>query len=135
MTSSTAGAAGADVVQAPLPQVSASERRRRWRLVLGAAAEGIDDERESQDAPGATGLGASEGESHGQGEGEGEGEGEGKSEGAGGTEGVEEQQRGPQEPTSRSAPGSAPALGGDDKRVDAALGALYDRDDASSNTG
>jgi len=106
MTSSTAGAAGADVVQAPLPQVSASERRRRWRLVLGAAAEGIDDERESQDAPGATGLGASEGESHGQGE--------GKSEGAGGTEGVEEQQRGPQEPTSRSAPGSAPALGGDD---------------------
>ncbi|MBT7431142.1 MAG: hypothetical protein HN783_15140, partial [Ilumatobacter sp.] len=127
MTSSTAGAAGADVVQAPLPQVSASERRRRWRLVLGAAAEGIDDERESQDAPGATGLGASEGEGHGQGE--------GKSEGAGGTEGGEEQQRGPQEPTSRSAPGSAPALGGDDKRVDAALGALYDRDDASSNTG
>ena len=127
MTSSTAGAAGADVVQSPLPQVSASERRRRWRLVLGAAAEGIDDERESQDAPGATGLGESESESQSESQSEGEG--------AGGTEGVEEQLRGPQEPTSRSAPGSAPALGGDDKRVDAALGALYDRDDASSDTG
>ena len=47
-----AGTAGTDVVQMPLPQVSASERRRRWRLVLGAAAEGIDDERQRWDAPG-----------------------------------------------------------------------------------
>ena len=120
-----AGTAGTDVVRIPLPQVSASERRRRWRLVLGAAAAGIDDERQRWDAPGVPDPGTSESATQGEGM-------EGESESAGG---ADRQQRGPQGSASRSAPGSAPAIGGDDKRVDAVLGALYDRGDASLSAG
>ena len=117
--------AGTDVVRIPLPQVSASERRRRWRLVLGAAAAGIDDERQRWEAPGVPDPGASESATQGEGM-------EGESESAGG---ADRQQRDPQGSASRSAPGSAPAIGGDDKRVDAVLGALYDRGDASLSAG
>ena len=112
-----AGTAGTDVVRIPLPQVSASERRRRWRLVLGAAAAGIDDERQRWDAPGVPDPGTSESATQGEGM-------ESESESAGG---ADRQQQGPQ--------GSAPAIGGDDKRVDAVLGALYDRNDASLSAG
>ncbi len=90
-----------------LPQVSATERRRRWRLVLGGAADGIDDERDEQHVasgpqPGSDGADGGPDQSEGEGEGEGQGAG---------------------------ASGAQPGLAGDDARVDAALGALYDRDE------
>ena len=73
------------------PQVSSSERRRRWRLVLGGAADAID----SADEPDG-----------------GSGEGDGGSDADGST-----------------GEGAGNGLSGDDRRIDAALGALYDRDD------
>ncbi len=79
-----------------LPQVSAAERRRRWRLVLGAAVDADDDadQRGAQDGAGQGGAGR-----------DGAPSGDGASDGGG-------------------------RLTGDDLRIDAALGALYDRDDA-----
>lgn len=81
-----------------LPQVSGTERRRRWRLVLGGAADGIDDDAVGG-GPGADPDGGADGI-----------DGSGGSEAGGGG-------------------GAQPGLAGDDARVDAALGALYDRDD------
>ena len=87
-----------------LPQVSDAERRRRWRLVLGAAVEGVDNENASgrsgdagNRADGADGAGAGSGAD---------------GSGSGGQRGK---------------------LVGDDARIDAALGALYDRDDTDDN--
>jgi len=86
-----------------LAQVSATERRRRWRLVLGGAADGIDDERtepqpEKRAAPSDATPGA-------------------------------EQIDGSAGSNAGGASDSQPGIVGDDARVDAALGALYDRDD------
>jgi hypothetical protein len=74
-----------------VPRVSDSERRRRWRLVLGRAADDVafGDDR-SADVSGA---------------GDGDGPGSSPDDGAGGG-----------------------GLSGDDARIDAALGALYDRE-------
>ncbi len=106
-----------------LPRVSDLERRRRWRLVLGAAAD-LDDEVTdagaasgaadgSSDGSGGSGAEASDGDaSHGE-------------PGAGDESGAD---RGP------GAPGGG-SLAGDDARIDAALGALYDRDEGGSVAG
>lgn len=107
---------GQEIVSpAALPQVSVAERQRRWRLVLGAAAAGVDDERDDQ-SEGATEepRDAAAGEGAGAGAGAEAGAAAGAGKGAGGR--------------SRS----GPELAGDDARVDAALGALYDRDEAGS---
>lgn len=87
-----------------LAQVSASERHRRWRLVLGGAAE-FDD-------PGDAATAADD---------SGDGDGEAPSADGSGASGA----------GARGADGrgSGPGgLRGDDRRIDAALGALYDRD-------
>ncbi|WP_040495262.1 VWA domain-containing protein [Ilumatobacter nonamiensis] len=89
-----------------LPQVSVSERRRRWRLVLGGAA----DEADSGDA----GTASTDDD---------EGAGEG---GGGGDAG---------DGASAGAEGGRPGLAGDDARIDAALGALYDREAIDSRRG
>ena len=94
-----------------LPQVSATERRRRWRLVLGGAAAGIDDEREQQSAVSGPQPGSG-GDAGGA-----ESSGPGGIDGSGGSE-------------AGGASGAQPGLAGDDARIDAALGALYDRDES-----
>jgi Mg-chelatase subunit ChlD len=76
-------------------QVSETERRRRWRLLLGPAADDATD--------GATGGAADDTAMAG---------------GAGGGD---------------DAGAESPALTGDDRRIDAALGALYDRDGDDSS--
>ena len=73
--------------------VSEAERRRRWRLVLGEAAEAADD-------------GGTEGGADAGGAGDGQGGDGASADGA----------------------GTGPLLDGDDVRIDAALGALYDRE-------
>jgi hypothetical protein len=88
-----------------LPQVSTTERRRRWRLVLGGAADGIDDERDDDGGAGGGDTGRTE------------------SSGPGGIDGSGGSDAG-------GASGAQPGLAGDDARVDAALGALYDRDES-----
>lgn len=99
-----------------MPQVSEAERRRRWRLVLGSAADPALDAdggepepssgpgEPSDDGRGATGddAGASAAD----------GDAGSTQPGAGGGEGN----------------GAGGALAGDDRRIDAALGALYDRE-------
>ncbi len=110
-----------------LPRVSDLERRRRWRLVLGAAAD-LDEEATPDTADRGGGLGATDGSSDASGDEDtggadgdtphadsdlGDGSGAGREDGG--------------------APGGA--LAGDDARIDAALGALYDRDDAGTGAG
>jgi hypothetical protein len=90
-----------------LPQVSGTERRRRWRLVLGGAAESGDGARGDAEDVGA-GAGSVDADAAG---------GPGGTDGSGGADAG-----GGGEPQ--------PGLAGDDARVDAALGALYDRDES-----
>jgi len=78
------------------PTVSESERRRRWRLLLGSAVDDVWTEADSQAARDESG--------------DRDGDGPQGDEAA---------------PSSRSSAG--PGLRGDDRRIDAALGALYDR--------
>ena len=93
-----------------LPQVSPTERRRRWRLVLGAAADAVDPDQLGEAEAPADGLG------------EGDGVGPGGAGDASADEGVR--------------PGAGrPSLSGDDARIDAALGALYDRDERAGGPG
>jgi hypothetical protein len=84
------------------PTVSESERRRRWRLLLGPAVDDVWSQADSDAAPDETPTDrAGDGDS---------------------TPGAE---RAP-------AAGATPALRGDDRRIDAALGALYDRGEQGS---
>ena len=79
------------------PTVSESERRRRWRLLLGSAVDDVWTEADREES--------SDGQSADSG-----GDGQPGDEAA---------------PSSR--PGAGAGLRGDDRRIDAALGALYDR--------
>ncbi len=106
---------------APLPRVSDAERWRRWRLVLGGAAEPeIDPDPAAADA---ARRGGADGDAAGADDGQGA---DGGSDAAG--TGASEGERG-----SGGQPGGGrPQLSPHDARVDATLGALYDaRDDAS----
>ncbi|MEM9748573.1 MAG: DUF5682 family protein [Actinomycetota bacterium] len=122
-----------------LPQVSAAERRRRWRLVLGSAAEpagdlddasrppaptpdetpDVPDDAEGRSAPGAT---------------DGEGTGDGDATDGTGAERAADGEPSGDRGDSATGVGEAGAgrLSADDARIDAALGALYDRDGVAS---
>ena len=97
-------------------QVSDAERRRRWRLVLGGAADAVDEDRS------ATGDGAA-----GDGTGDGGQDGQGADDGDGASAESADRSR-PGEGAAPAPGGSGAALEGDDARIDAALGALYDRE-------
>ena len=97
-------------------QVSDAERRRRWRLVLGGAADAVDEDRS------ATGDGAA-----GDGTGDGGQDGQGADDGDGPSAESADRSR-PGEGAAPAPGGSGAALEGDDARIDAALGALYDRE-------
>ncbi len=88
-----------------MPQVSDLERRRRWRLVLGSAAEQGSDDGSDAATEAAAGDDA----------GDGDGSAGDGSAGAAGDAGA-------------SKAGDGHGLTGDDARIDAALGALYDRE-------
>ncbi len=121
----------------PLAQVSESERRRRWRLVLGSAA---DAQPESEQLDGAS---SSESSSQGSGAGSGGGPpepdgdsgdddaGGGGRSGSDGDAAAANDESGEQAGSGSNAPAATAPLDGDDVRIDAALGALYDRDVAS----
>jgi len=138
-------------------RVSEGERLRRWRLVLGAAAElGTDDPLDSGAGNDATGSepgagdgddpaggedagegGAAGGDGAGDGTGDGTGDGSdgsGRSEGDGGPGDGEGAGR-----RNDSRPGGGDRVGGrltgDDVRIDAALGALYDRESVRRGAG
>jgi hypothetical protein len=96
--------------------VSDAERRRRWRLVLGGAADAVDEDRS------ATGDGAA-----GDGTGDGGQDGQGADDGDGPSAESADRSR-PGEGAAPAPGGSGAALEGDDARIDAALGALYDRE-------
>ena len=96
-----------DRVDVAMPQVYDLERRRRWRLVLGGAADQATDGSDGADR--AT-TDPSAGDDTNAGDGAGDGDGAGEAGGA--------------------APGDGNGLSGDDVRIDAALGALYDREPA-----
>jgi Mg-chelatase subunit ChlD len=84
-----------------MPTVSESERRRRWRLLLGAAVDDVwtdAERRAARDDQAAAPDAGSDGD---------------------GTPGGES--------TPPNRPGAGAGLRGDDRRIDAALGALYDR--------
>ncbi|MFK7917787.1 MAG: VWA domain-containing protein [Ilumatobacter sp.] len=118
------------------PQVSEAERRRRWRLVLGGAAD---------DASGPDGDGGTASEGGGEAAGSGGEPGDqpgnarddsgrdadtGTSSGEPADQGsdVNSDPGGGQAGNDRSPPGHGERLVGDDVRIDAALGALYDRE-------
>ncbi len=90
-------------------QVSEAERRRRWRLVLGGAADDATSEASEPEPTPGTGEGGGE-NSDGGGDGDGAEEEGGPGSGAG------------------SGGDGGDRLTGDDARIDAALGALYDRE-------
>jgi len=102
-----------------LARVSDSERRRRWRLVLGGAADDVQEQPIEQSRQRA--ADASDGADGADG-----GDGGDGGDGADGADGASA--------GGASADGGQ-ALAGDDRRIDAALGALYDRDDAKSTGG
>jgi hypothetical protein len=96
--------------------VSDAERRRRWRLVLGGAADEATEAEQNQ---------AADGDGSGDGSGDtGEGPDSGSDDGAAAQSEGSEGDAG----TSSATPGTQ--LDGDDARIDAALGALYDREAA-----
>ncbi|MFT4656626.1 MAG: hypothetical protein ACJAXA_001284 [Candidatus Aldehydirespiratoraceae bacterium] len=96
--------------------VSDAERRRRWRLVLGGAADEATEAEQNQ---------AADGDGSGDGSGDtGEGPDSGSDDGAAAQSEGSEGDAG----TSSATPGIQ--LDGDDARIDAALGALYDREGA-----
>ena len=103
-----------------LARVSDSERRRRWRLVLGGAAEDVQAqpvEQSRQRAAESTESTESTENAGGSDDGA-----AGGSDSAGSADGLDGASDGS---------GGGQALVGDDRRIDAALGALYDRDDAN----
>jgi len=138
-------------------RVSEGERLRRWRLVLGAAAElGTDDPLDSGAGNDATGSepgagdgdGPAGGEDAGEGgaaggDGAGDGTGDGTGDGSDGS-GRSEGDGGPGDGggagrRNDSRPGGGDRVGGrltgDDVRIDAALGALYDRESVRRGAG
>jgi len=138
-------------------RVSEGERLRRWRLVLGAAAElGTDDPLDSGAGNDATGSepGAGDGDDPAGGEdageggaaggdGAGDGTGDGTGDGSDGS-GRSEGDGGPGDGggagrRNDSRPGGGDRVGGrltgDDVRIDAALGALYDRESVRRGAG
>ena len=103
-----------------LARVSDSERRRRWRLVLGGAAEDVQAqpvEQSRQRAAESTESTESTENAGGSDDGA-----AGGSDSAGSADGLDGASDGS---------GGGQALVGDDRRIDAALGALYDRDDVN----
>ncbi|MFK8022647.1 MAG: VWA domain-containing protein [Ilumatobacter sp.] len=98
-------------------QVSDPERHRRWRLVLGGAADDAADASELD--------GSGRDDEAGAGDGDGAGLDDGEGAGAGGGEGRDEGESA-SDRSGRADRGDG--LSGDDARVDAALGALYDRE-------
>jgi len=84
-------------MRSELPQVSPTERRRRWRLALGAAADGAPGDSASASAPAEQSNGGDD--------------------------------------SRRGLVAARPGLSGDDARIDAALGALYDRDERPGRPG
>ncbi|MEP2372475.1 VWA domain-containing protein [Ilumatobacter sp.] len=99
-------------------QVSDAERRRRWRLVLGGAADDADGD----DTAGAAGDGDSVSDGAGDADG---GDDRGGDDPGGGDPGGGD--RGGDAAASGDRDGGG-RLTGDDARIDAALGALYDRE-------
>jgi hypothetical protein len=123
--------APAERLDAPLPQVSAVERRRRWRLVLGSQSDVADDDADEHRATGTDGADSGEGDGAGAGDGDDAGEGAAAGDGAGAGDGEADG-------ASASGPdssGRSGGLTGDDRRIDAALGALYDRQDRDAGRG
>jgi Mg-chelatase subunit ChlD len=103
---------------ATTPTVSEGERRRRWRLLLGPAVDDVlaEAEHAGTEAP-------ADGDGDGDGDGGG-GEGGGPADGGRSTGGES------------TAPGRHPVgvgLRGDDRRIDAALGAVYDRGETGAH--
>lgn len=124
---------GDDVIV--LPRVSEAERLRRWRLVLGAAAEsevasgsGLDGDEAPAVGSGGSGRGEGEGEGEGDGDADAHGDGAGSDDGGSDAAGDGE---GDGPSVGGRVPGAADGLpgglGGDDRRLDAALGVIYDR--------
>ncbi|MFT7503382.1 MAG: hypothetical protein ACI91Q_002193, partial [Gammaproteobacteria bacterium] len=104
-----------------LARVSDSERRRRWRLVLGGAADDVQEQPTEQSRQSAETHADTEADTEAD-TGAGPGDGGGaSSKGDGG--GASSKGDGDA--------GGGQALVGDDRRIDAALGALYDRDDGN----
>jgi hypothetical protein len=100
-----------------LPTVSETERRRRWRLLLGTAVDDVWTEAEARSfAEAGVGPGAGDG---------GGDDDAGVGGDPGGDLGADQQ--------GSSAPRSG--LHGDDRRIDAALGALYDRGEPGARRG
>ena len=108
------------------PRVSEAERRRRWRLVLGAVAEdAVGDELEMVIAPSDEASDTDDGDADDGDDGAGDGAGAGDDAGAG--DGAAGDEPGAGGGAADGADGMG--LDGDDARIDAALGALYDRED------
>lgn len=107
-----------------LPQVSEAERRRRWRLVLGGAAEDATADEPSAGDDAGDGAGTGDGSDGADGSdsetsgtsGRSDADGDGTGPGGGDRAGASEDRSGGER------------LTGDDARIDAALGALYDRE-------
>lgn len=128
----------------PALRVSEPERLRRWRLVLGAAAE-LDDgadgalDRNTRNDVAGSEPAAGDGEDPAGGDGAGDGPagGDGAGEGADADAGIDGAGAGAGA-TGGSRPGGrafAKRLAGDDLRIDAALGALYDRETVGRGAG
>ena len=117
-------AGGGRVVGTVVPRVSDVERHRRWRLVLGGVVDDVDGDSESGGGAGSggDGDGAAGDDAGAGGDGAGAGEddgGAGRGDGAaGGGDG---------------GGGGSTGLGPHDRRIDAALGALYDRDERAGD--
>ena len=103
------------------PTVSDTERRRRWRLVLGPAADDVWSDAERRAAPDAGDPGRSDDAADPAAPGD-PGDDDVV---AAGDAGDERDRSGTGAASNR--PSSGPGLHGDDRRIDAALGALYDR--------
>ena len=107
---------------ARLPTVSETERRRRWRLLLGAAVDDVWTEAEARAvAEAAAGAAAGAGDAVADG---GDDVGDGDVVASGDEHG-----------SSPRATARPAGLRGDDQRIDAALGALYDRGEPGSRPG
>jgi len=102
-----------------VPTVSESERRRRWRLLLGPAVDDVWAEADRRAALDDEAAAVEDGRDAG---------GAGQDGGAGRDGVTGEGGRGAGRGTAPTGlPATAPGLRGDDRRIDAALGALYDR--------
>lgn len=108
-------------------QVSDAERRRRWRLVLGGAADDASEPSEG-DAAGTR--------EEGDGPGSGSGDGADGDDAVAGARGNDSGGAGAGSSVGGDGAGrpAAAQLAGDDERIDAALGALYDREQTGTGS-